>query len=103
MYKLITYSNSHPTYALVDYNLQFSYVLFAKHVAYVRNALVCCTRGIYPKYEYLERIHFDAVSLLDDVPEQMAETKKDYSVTEGYKVTDYKEQPHTYAEDVDEK
>lgn len=75
------------------------YELFAKHAAYVRNALVWCTQGIYSKYEYLERIYFDAAGLLDDAPERTAVAKKDYSVIEGYRVADYKEQPHTYAEE----
>lgn len=75
------------------------YELFAMHAAYVRNALVWCTQGIYSKYEYLERIYFDAAGLLDDQPEQTASKQKDYSMIEGYRVADYKEQPHTYAED----
>ena len=75
------------------------YELFAIHAAYVRNALVWCTQGIYSKYEYLERIYFDAAGLLDDQPEQTASKQKNYSMIEGYRVADYKEQPHTYAED----
>lgn len=82
--------------------VKLDYALFAKHAAYVRNALVWCTQGIYSKYEYLERIYFDAAGLLDDAPERTATTKKDYSAIEGYKVADYKEQPHAYAEDADE-
>lgn len=73
------------------------YELFAMHAAYVRNALVWCTQGIYSKYEYLERIYFDAAGLLDAVPIQEITKTKDYSVIEGYRVADYKEQPHTYA------
>ena len=73
--------------------------LFASHAAYVRNALVRCTQGIYSIYDYLERIYFDAAGLLDDKPVQTAAKQKDYSVIEGYKVADYKEQPHTYMED----
>jgi cell filamentation protein len=68
----------------------------------VRNALVWCTQGIYSKYEYLERIYFDAAGLLDETPAQTVTAKKDYSVIEGYRVADYKERPHTYAEDEDE-
>lgn len=83
-------------------NIKLDYALFAKHAAYVRNALVWCTQGIYSKYEYLERIYFDAAGLLDDAPDKTVTAKKDYSVIEGYKVADYKEQPHTYAEDADE-
>lgn len=79
--------------------VKLDYELFAEHAAYVRNALVWCTQGIYSIYDYLERIYFDAAGLLDDQPERMAGTKKDYSMIEGYKVVDYKEQPHVYAED----
>ena len=79
--------------------VQLDYELFAKHVAYVRNALVWCTQGIYSVYDYLERIYYDAAGLLDDQPEQTTSKQKDYSVIEGYRVADYKEQPHTYAEE----
>lgn len=78
--------------------ITLDYVLFAKYAAYVRNALVWCTQGIYSKYEYLEKIYFDAAGLLDAIPSVEASKKKDYSVIEGYRVADYKEQPHTYAE-----
>lgn len=78
---------------------KLDYELFAKHAAYVRNALVWCTQGIYSIYDYLERIYFDAAGLLDAEPEQKTAKQKDYSVIEGYRVADYKEQPHTYAEE----
>ena len=81
------------------FGIQMDYELFAKHAAYVRNALVWCTQGIYSVYDYLERIYFDAAGLLDDQPEQTTSKQKDYSVIEGYRVADYKEQPHTYAEE----
>lgn len=58
-----------------------------------------CTQGMYSIYDYLEQIYFDAAGLLDEEPEQSASKQKDYSVIEGYRVADYKEQPHTYAED----
>lgn len=79
--------------------VQLDYELFAENAAYVRNALVWCTQGIYSIYEYLERIYFDAAGLLDDQPERTNSNQKDYSVIEGYHVADYKEQPHTYLED----
>lgn len=79
--------------------VKLDYGLFAKHAAYVRNALVWCTQGIYSIYDYLERIYFDAAGLLDGEPEQKASKQKDYSVIEGYRVADYKEQPHTYLEE----
>ena len=79
--------------------VQLDYELFAENAAYVRNALVWCTQGIYSIYEYLERIYFDAAGLLDDQPKRTDSKQKDYSVIEGYRVVDYKEQPHTYMEE----
>ena len=79
--------------------VELDYELFAKHAAYVRNALVWCTQGMYSIYDYLENIYFDAAGLLDEEHDQCVSKQKDYSVIEGYRVADYKEQPHTYAED----
>lgn len=82
--------------------VELDYELFAQHAAYVRNALVWCTQGIYSIYDYLERIYFDAAGLLDEQPEQTAANQKNYDLIEGYRVSDYKEQPHTYAEEADD-
>ena len=79
--------------------VELDYELFASHASYVRNALVWCTQGIYSIYDYLERIYFDAAGLLDEQSEQTAVSQKDYSTIKGYKVADYKEQPHTYADE----
>lgn len=79
--------------------VQLDYELFAAHAAYVRNALVWCTQGIYSIYDYLEQIYYDAAGMLEDQPEQTTSKQKDYSVIEGYRVADYKEQPHTYLEE----
>lgn len=79
--------------------VELDYELFARHAAYVRNALVWCTQGIYSIYDYLERIYYDAAGLLDAEPDPNSVNQKDYSVIEGYRVADYKEQPHTYAEE----
>lgn len=73
--------------------------MFAKHAAYVRNSLVWCAQGMYSIYDYLEQIYFDAAGLLDGEPDPGVSKQKDYSMIEGYRVSDYKEQPHTYAED----
>lgn len=81
--------------------VKLDYELFAHHAAYVCNALVWCTQGIYSIYDYLERIYFDAAGLLDGQPEQTATKQKNYDLIEGYRVSDYKEQPHTYAEEAD--
>ncbi len=73
--------------------------IFKENAAYVRNALVWCSQGIYSKYEYFERIFFDAI---------LGETKEDsidisgsakYEVIGDYKVKDYAERPHEYVED----
>lgn len=79
--------------------VQLDYELFADNAAYVRNALVWCTQGIYSIYDYLERIYFDAAGLLDNHLEQTVDKEKNYSVIEGYRVADYKEQPHICVED----
>ena len=82
--------------------VKLDYELFDQHAAYVRNALVWCKQGIYSIYDYLERIYFDAAGLLDEQPEQTAANQKNYDLIEGYRVSDYKEQPHTYAEEADD-
>ena len=72
--------------------------LFRENAAYVRNALVWGTQGIYSKYEYLERIFFDAI-LHEDVQntEQKAgEENGQYEKIGDYKVKDYTERPHEY-------
>ena len=79
--------------------VELDYDLFAKHAAYVRNALVWCTQGMYSIYDYLEQIYFDAAGLLDGEPAPGTSKQKDYSVIEGFLVSDYKEQPHTYGEE----
>lgn len=79
--------------------VRLDYGLFEKHASYVRNALVWCTQGIYSIYDYLERIYFDAAGLPDPEQERNGPEQKDYSVIEGYHVANYKEQPHTYAEE----
>lgn len=72
--------------------------LFKKHSAYVRNALVWCAQGIYSKYEYLERIFFDA--LLHEEENANAETidakNAQYEKIGDYKVKNYVERPHEY-------
>lgn len=80
--------------------IELDYVLFAKHTDYVRNALVWCTQGIYSKFEYLERIYYDAAGLLDaDGSPDTAEHGQDYSTIGTYQLKNYKEQPHLYADD----
>ena len=71
--------------------------LFRENAAYVRNALVWGAQGIYSKYEYLERIFFDAI--LHEASSkgelQVKETAK-YERIGDYRVKDYTERPHEY-------
>ena len=71
--------------------------LFRIHSAYVRNALVWASQGIYSKHEYLEKIFFDAI-LHEDNAEGGVEEQSDrkYEKIGDYKVKDYKERPHQY-------
>ena len=76
---------------------EVNHELFKTHSAYVRNALVWGSQGIYSKYEYLERIFFDAILHEDndtDSAETSAESK--YEKIGDYKVKDYVERPHEY-------
>ncbi|MGB4985765.1 MAG: Fic family protein [Erysipelotrichaceae bacterium] len=79
---------------------EVNHELFKTHSAYVRNALVWASQGIYSKHEYLERIFSDAIlgdSLNeDDVPATVA--SKYESIGE-YKVKNYVERPHKYVKD----
>jgi len=73
---------------------------FKTNSAYVHNALVWASQGIYSKCEYLERIFFDAI--LGEDNETHASTKTNaskYDTTGDYKVKDYKERPHKYKEE----
>lgn len=75
--------------------------LFKTNSNYVRNALVWCSQGIYSKYEYLERIFFDAV-LHKDTKDTLVDEHKEYNKYEtigDYKVSEYKERPHEYSEE----
>jgi cell filamentation protein len=78
--------------------IKFDYSLFEKHAVYVRNALVWASQGIYSKYEYLERIFYDAAGVDIDGVNSGIVTPKDYTHIEGYYVADYKEQPHKYSD-----
>ena len=79
--------------------IEIDYSLFEKHAAYVRNAIVWAAQGIYSKYEYLERIFYDAAGLepIDSTHGEVV--LNDYTHIEGYYVAGYKEQPHTYLDD----
>ena len=74
--------------------LEIDYSLLEKHAAYVRNALVWASQGMYSKHEYLERIFFDAAGAPHVIYNRDPSATKDYSHIEGYSVAEYKEQPH---------
>lgn len=73
------------------------YEMFRTHSVYVRSALVWASQGMYSKYEYLERIFFDAI-LQDEsaADETSVPSDKKYEKIGGYEVRDYKERPHEY-------
>ena len=74
--------------------------LFKTNAAYVRNALVWASQGIYSKYEYLERIFIDAILGEDNETNDNPKTKSGkYADIGDYNVKDYKESPHEYSED----
>ncbi len=76
---------------------EVNYELFKTHSAYVRNALVWASQGIYSKHEYLERIFADAIlgdSLNED--DVSATVAGNYESIGEYKVKDYVERPHEY-------
>ncbi len=74
--------------------------LFKVHSAYVRNALVWASQGIYSKYEYLEKFFFDAI-LGDNANTNLTGNQDNkYEMIGDYKVRDYVERPHEYVEDV---
>jgi len=84
--------------ALLEAHLQIEidYTLFEKHAAYVRNALVWASQGIYSNYEYLEHIFYDAAGVAVAISKSNTTSPMDYSSIEGYCVANYKEQPHMY-------
>ena len=72
--------------------------LFKANSSYVRNALVWGSQGIYSKYEYLEKIFFDAILHENDESDQETVSSKEskYEKIGDYKVKDYVERPHEY-------
>lgn len=76
---------------------EVNHELFTTHSAYVRNALVWASQGIYSKHEYLERIFFDAI-LGDSLNEDNVSSTADgnYESIGGYKLKDYVERPHKH-------
>ncbi len=79
---------------------EVNHELFKTHSAYVRNALVWASQGIYSKHEFLERIFADAIlgdSLnTDDVSATVA---GNYESIGEYNIKDYVERPHEYVKE----
>ncbi|MFI3327216.1 MAG: Fic family protein, partial [Clostridia bacterium] len=79
--------------------LDVKHELFKVNSAYVRNAFVWASQGIYSKYEYLERIFFEAMlsgSINDDMQKKV---DSKYEMIGDYNIKDYTEKPHEYASD----
>ena len=53
---------------------------------------------MYAKFEYLERIFYDAAGVTPGDSDSDTTTPADYTHIEGYCVTDYNEQPHKYVD-----
>ena len=55
------------------------------------------SNGIYSKFEYLERIFYDAIlhENIDDLDIEKNKISK-YETIGNYNIIDYKEQPHEY-------
>jgi len=71
--------------------------LFRVNSSYVRNALVWGAQGIYSKYEYLEKIFFDAILHETSNKDELQATEAEkYERIGDYKVKDYIERPHEY-------
>ena len=63
----------------------------------MRNALVWGAQGIYSKYEYLEKIFFDAILHETSNKDELQATEAEkYERIGDYKVKDYIERPHEY-------
>lgn len=79
---------------------EVNHELFKIHSAYVRNALVWASQGIYSKYEYLERIFFDAILGEDIKTDDVYQTSSEkYDAIGDYRVKNYKERPHLYEDE----
>lgn len=79
---------------------EVNHEIFKTHSAYVRNALVWASQGMYSKHEYLQQIFADAIlgdnHNNDETP--LSPSKKYDNIGE-YKVKEYVERPHVYVKD----
>ena len=79
-----------------SFGIEVNPKLFEEHAAYVRNALVWASQGIYSKFEYLERIYFDAMGGEKSFGEVAKPDQGTYTTVNGYYVANQEEQPHKY-------
>lgn len=79
--------------------LEVNHILFAENAAYLRNALVWASQGIYSKFEYLDRIYFDAIGGNNETAVNTKAGNKKYTMVNGYYVADLKELPHKYEDE----
>lgn len=79
--------------------IEINHDLFGQHASYVRNALVWSAQGMYSKFEYLEKIFYDAAGIFNVDEEIKPSSTNDYTKIGDYDLTDYKEVPHVYIED----
>lgn len=78
---------------------EVNHELFKTNSNYVRNSLVWASQGIYSKYEYLERIFFDAIlgETKDTHSDENIESK--YENIGDYDLRQYTEREHEYYEE----
>ena len=81
------------------YGIETNVKLFSDHAAYVRNALVWASQGIYSKFEYLERIYFDAMGGKKTIDDPSKATENEYTTISGHYIADQEAQPHQYEEE----
>lgn len=73
--------------------IEVNHKLFEEHAAYVRNALVWASQGMYLKFEYLERIYFDAMDGEKSIGKITRVKNGKYTTVNGYYVAGQEEQP----------
>ena len=76
--------------------LEVNHALFAENAAYLRNALVWASQGIYSKFQYLEKIYFDAMGGSNETMTDTKVENEKYTMVNGYYVAVLKELPHKY-------
>lgn len=78
---------------------EVNHELFKTNSNYVRNSLVWASQGIYSKYEYLEKIFFDAILGNTKVTNNDENNESKYENIGDYDLRQYTEREHEYYED----